>query len=289
MLLEHRSITDTLISDPTGQPAISRPLFDVLTGRSISALVASPGALAGGIVTGASSQFAGANAGFVANLAYSTDFTFDALFGFRYLDLEEKLDIVQTTQALSGGALVLAGMPVSALAIEDQFRTRNQFYGGQIGARGEYRFGPAFVRGIACVSFGPNHEVINIAGQTRELGGAGASVPSGLLAAGTVGDANAPTGNIGRQITNRFTVVPELTGQIGCALTPRIRSFVGYNFLYVSDVARPGTQIDLNVNPRLIPSSPSFGSLSGPAAPRPTLIRNDFVAHGVQFGLEFHF
>jgi hypothetical protein len=96
-------------------------------------------------------------------------------------------------------------------------------------------------------------------------------------------------GNIGRQITNRFTVVPEVTGRVGFQLFSSFRAWVGYGFLYMNDVARPGSQIDLAINPRVVPASPAFGSTSGPAVPRATGIRNDFFAHGVQFGLEVRY
>ena len=47
---------------------------------------------------------------------------------------------------------------------------------------------------------------------------------------------------------DRFAVLPEFGFDVGYQLTSRWRSFIGYNFLYISDVARPGNQIDGGVN-----------------------------------------
>jgi hypothetical protein len=286
MILEQRSTFDGLLSSPTGFPQITRPIFDVQTFQPVDVLVSSPGAFSGGLLRAASARLASGNAGFIANVIHSPDWSLGALFGFRYLDLEEDLDVIQTTQALQGGGLTIAGNPVAALAIEDRFRTRNQFYGGQLGVGGEYRWGPAFASLRTTVALGPNHEVIEIAGQTSEIGGSQVA-PGGLLAAGLLGGPLG--GNMGRQVTNRFTVVPEVNGRLGAQLASYLRVWVGYTFLYVNDVARPGPQIDANINPRVVPTSPAFGSTSGLPAPRPTVVRNDFYAHGVQFGLELRY
>jgi hypothetical protein len=98
-----------------------------------------------------------------------------------------------------------------------------------------------------------------------------------------------PRGNIVRQANNRFAVVPQVGAQVGAQVTGNIRLFVGYDFLYVSDVTRPGLQIDPVVNPRLVPVSATFGGTSGPPAPFVTERHDTFYAHGVQFGMEVRY
>jgi hypothetical protein len=286
-ILEERSTFAGFASDAAGNPAITRPIFDAQNLSAVEVLVASPGVFSGSILQSASSRFAGGDAAFIANVAHCQGWSLDATFGFRYLDLDEDLVINQTSQALGQGALTIAGIPVGALSIEDRFNTRNQFYGGYLGFRSECRMGPVFANVHGSVALGPNHEVIEITGLTSEVGGTGLVAPGGLLAAGFMGGPLG--GNIGRQITNRFTVVPEVTGRVGFQLFRSMRAWVGYGFLYMNDVARPGSQIDLAINPRVVPASPAFGSTSGPAVPRSTGSRNDFFAHGVQFGLEMRY
>ena len=93
-------------------------------------------------------------------------------------------------------------------------------------------------------------------------------------------------GNIGRYTTNRFIFAPEIGLQAGAYVTSHIKLAVGYNFLYMTDVVRPGTQVDTQINTRLVPASPAFGSVSGRPLPMVTGTREDFHAQGVPFSVE---
>ena len=89
---------------------------------------------------------------------------------------------------------------------------------------------------------------------------------------------------------DHFAVVPEGQVRLGYQFTRRLQGFVGYNFLYLRDVVRPGNQIDRNINAT---QNALFGGtggvLTGPAAPPPQFTHSDFWAHGVNFGLEFRY
>jgi len=84
-------------------------------------------------------------------------------------------------------------------------------------------------------------------------------------------------------------VIPEVGVQLGYQFNPHVRAFVGYDFLYCSDVARPGQQIDRGVDTARIPSSVSVGAPAGPARPAFLFKNGDFWAQGVSFGLELRF
>jgi len=60
-----------------------------------------------------------------------------------------------------------------------------------------------------------------------------------------------------------------------------------------SAVARPGDQIDRNVNSKLIPTGGSFGenfdATTEQTRPRPGLRDNGFWAHGLNVGIEFRY
>jgi hypothetical protein len=75
--------------------------------------------------------------------------------------------------------------------------------------------------------------------------------------------------------------------KLGCQVTEHTRAWVGYNFLYVSDVVRSGDAIDLRVNTNQIP--PRNAPVTGPAVPAYTGNRTDFWAQGLSVGLEFRF
>ena len=83
-----------------------------------------------------------------------------------------------------------------------------------------------------------------------------------------------------------FSVLPQLGVTGGYMLTDRLKMTLGYTFMYWSRVVRPGDQIDLEVNPELIPSQ----SLTGdglPARPQFVFRDTDMWVQGMNVGLEY--
>ncbi|MGL4421020.1 MAG: BBP7 family outer membrane beta-barrel protein, partial [Gemmataceae bacterium] len=103
--------------------------------------------------------------------------------------------------------------------------------------------------------------------------------------------------NIGNFSRDRFAVLPELGLNIGYHITPHCRIFVGYNFLYLSNVLRPADQIDTGLDVTRIPfftqaSGSNVGNITN--AQRLSNVRpvvpfreSDFFAQGVNVGLQF--
>ena len=176
---------------------------------------------------------------------------------------------------LLNGVTYGPGVP---LTITDRFRTRNQFWGGEVGAKAEYRRGPWTVAATPSVGFGSVHQMVQASGSSSVPG---VTVPGGLYAV---------TGGNDRPVTtNRFTMMTEVRGELGLYLTGWSRVSVGYDLLYLGSVARPGDQIDYVVNTRLVPTTRRFGSLSGVASPLPTAARTDFLAHGLRVAFELRY
>src|SRR5581483_8991934 len=136
-----------------------------------------------------------------------------------------------------------------------------------IGLKGELLMGRFSFGARGTVAIGPNHEVVDVSGATTNSSG-GMFQPSGLLAVQGV--------NVGRFVDNSFVIVPEFGVQAGLELFPGLRVLAGYNFLYINNVMRPGDELNLNVNPRLVPISRAFGALSGPAEPTFPFHKTDF-------------
>ena len=269
---------------------IVRPFTDAVTQAQNSILVANPAlGTTGSIALGVGSRFSGFDATMRRNVTNCDGWTFDLTFGFRYLDLDESLAVYQRTTFPNGGTNGRTpgalGTPIafpagSTVLVTDRFRTRNQFYGADLGSLIELRQGIVFLDLTPRVAFGPTHQITEIDGRTTVAGGN--TVRGGLLATGGPGSTDSfPDGNIGRFTTSRFTLVTELGAQLGVQLTKSARVAVGYNFLYLNNVARPASQYSGAVNPRTIPLSQSFGTLSGSRAPQLTLDREDFYSHGV--------
>ena len=265
-----------------GNPLLFRPFIDVVRNIPSVELVAVSNAagvsfLAGNFTTENSSSFWGGDFNLRTNLASGPCFFLDATAGFRYLRLDdtlnmnENLRVVNTFFDPTRGIVVPAG---TTFLVNDNFQTKNQFYGGQLGLSGEYRRGP-WVFGVdAKVGLGDTRQTADIIGTTSINGGS--PLVGGLLA---------QSSNIGHFTRDIFTVVPEIGLNVGYQITPHCRAFVGYNFLWWSSVARAGNQIDLGINTAKIP--PGGVGAATPDRPAFSFNGSDFWAQGINVGLMF--
>jgi hypothetical protein len=284
---EDRTLSFTANSGATGAPLFARPLVNALASPPFetSQLISAPGTFSGNIGINADSEIYGFDINFVARYGNWNNWNIDFLAGFRFLELEENLNIAQFSNILPGGAagFLGVGLPVgSEVSIYDHFAGLNRFYGGQVGVRGEYCWGATYVRLLGKLALGDSNENVNVEGLTTATppGGATVRTAGGLLALST---------NSGRINHDEFAVVPELGLTLGYAITPQLKVSVGYTFLYWSDVARPGDQVNRVVNPALIPTSTIFGTTGGLAQPAPTFNHTDFWAQGLTFGVELRY
>lgn len=261
-----------------GSPVIARPTVNGITGGETAELVNFPGAESGTIHVSTSSRLQGVEVNALGNICCACCYSIDLLGGFRYLELREGIGIAENI-------LVNPSVPTiggTTFSVMDQFDTRNQFYGGQLGVRAEYRWGKLFADLAGGAALGTNHEEIDIHGTTviTPPGGPRTTLAGGILALPT---------NSGHFSRDRFAVVPELDVLIGYQVTPRIRVFVGYGLLYGINFARPGDIIDRTVNLTQIPSTAGPGTLVGPARPALVLRDTSFWAQGVSLGVEVRY
>jgi len=168
---------------------------------------------------------------------------------------------------------------LGAFLVQDTFRTRNFFHGGEIGLRFETQRGRWSLDFLPKIAFGNTHETATIFGSTRTTEADGTRPTPGL------GGLLALSSNIGSYTRDAFAVVPEVGVTLGCQITPRLRSTFGYTFIYWSRVARAGDQIDFKVNPTLLPNGgPPEGDTSHPAF---AFHETSFWAQGLNFGLDY--
>lgn len=296
--LGHQDVTFRAASDAGGTPSLGVPFFNTATRAQGVSLAAFPGAFAGSVAVKSGSDLWGAEGNLLWRVPFATQGNQGGVWllaGFRYLDLGESLSVTQNSNILgganvaqpNGGVVGLQGGIVGpipgALAptqvlVRDSFQTRNEFYGMQIGARAEVQRGDAFAEITGKLGLGINHEILKIDGSTGYNPGGPSGGAGGLLAVGS------NSGNISR---NEFAFVPQVGLKVGYYLLPHLRGYVGYDFLWYSDVLRPGTEIDRNVNPGQVPTSLSFGAQGGPARPGVLRDQTDYWAHGFNVGLDF--
>lgn len=270
--LEQRTFGDRFTSGGEGGATLFVPFTKAVYNTSSSFTIADAAAnRTGGIAITTSSRMWGAEASTVFNRSRACGFELDYYFGFRYLDLDEDLNILASTVTTDTGT----GNQTFA-AIQDHFDTRNQFYGGQVGFKLGWYPCRWSCELIGKVALGNVHQVVEITGQTRQTGQTTSTTPGGFFT---------QPSNISRRTHDEFAVVPQAQLKIGFELFPeRVFLGLGYDFLYWNRVVRPGSQIDAVVDPNQAATTPVGG-----ARPLPFLNPTDFIAHGASLSLEFRY
>ena len=157
------------------------------------------------------------------------------IVGAKFMQLEEDLAASYTT----------------AGANFDDFHTRNNFIGVNVGLLIQYSRGRWDADAALKCGLGENYYQTTILGRSS-LGGA-------TLFTSPV--------NIGYFENSVFSVVPEVNLGLGCHLTERLAVRAGYNFLAFTNVQRPASQV----------SQTTGGVVYSPA-------RETFLLHGANFG-----
>ncbi len=269
-------------------PVLTRPVFSpnpipgtgTIIGETGEA-VSVPGILAGALTVHAQSVLWGGDANVSRCLLNDCDSRATLFVGYRNLDLVESLAINENITVIgSGGGRIVVTDPIGTMVhVQDKFATQNYFNGGQIGGTYERRWGRFDLDARASIAFGVTEQELNISGyQTVTLPGqATQTFRGGLLAVGP---------NLGDFTRDRFSVAPELTLNAGYWLTQNLKVHVGYNFLYWTNVIRPGEQIDRVVNLSYVPNAPAVG-ISSLVRPEALFQQSNMLVHGVQFGIEW--
>ena len=135
---------------------------------------------------------------------------------------------------------------------------------------------------LAKVALGSTHQVVTVSGTTT------VTTPSGATQTAT-GGLLALDADIGQHAHDVFSVIPEGQAHPELSDSAVAAHYVGYSFLYWSDVVRPGDQVVRTVNETQLPTSQNIGPLVGPAQPAFPFRQTSFWAQGIDFGLSFRF
>ena len=259
---------------------ISRPFFntDPAVNAQDAENVCAPGVLCGHISVSVFSEMYGADANLRRNLCCSCNSRVDLVGGFRYMHLYDDVTIDESLTNLDA----TRGVVGEGFEVQDRFQANNNFYGGQIGLAGEIHSGQFFIDWRGLVALGSTTRKVIISGSTTFLdpvpGGNPVTQPGGLLA---------QQSNIGTFTSNKFSVIPELGVNVGFNVSPTLRLFAGYTFMYWNNIMRAGEQIDLNVDANQLPTR------NGPGAPgtRPAFLarENDIWIQGLSLGAQVRY
>ncbi len=261
-----------------GHPVLARPFFDIVAGVEDSHVFAFPNVALGSIDITADSRLHGGGLWFRKALVATNDnraggydyagTRVDFLAGYRFMQLDEGLRINESYET--------AGP--TQIALYDSFAAENTFHGANLGLVAEVRRWALSLELLMQLALGHSSSKVTIDGQTTTTAGGVPVVSDGGLLALTT--------NSGSYTQNELAAIPELGVTVGCNITERLRATVGYTFIYWSRVARPGEQIDRNLNPTYFPNN---GPAAGAPQPEFDFVTSDMWIQGVNFGLDYRY
>lgn len=272
---------DSFAASSDGTTIIGRPFFDITNDRETAQLVSFPGVVAGDIRATSESDLRSIllNGRFALDPSSRTPYPVfpppnrvDWLVGYRYLELNDSVAIVENLESL------LPAAP-GTIASSESFSTSNEFHGLQLGVLHEANFNRLWLESMLRVAIGNNTQNVRVRGTTAITEAGVTETYSGNLLAQRT--------NLGSREDDAFTMIPELGLTLGLRITDCLHATVGYSLLYFPDVVRAAEQIDRDVNPNLIP--PEAVPFSGSLRPRPLFETTNYWAHGLSLGGELRF
>lgn len=236
--------------------------------------VSIPGFQDGGVEVKSSSQLWGLQSSGLRNIKRDKDLSLDALFGFRYVDLEEKLDFSATSNGSGFGYYL----------ISDHFDAHNRIYAANLGVKLSYTAWDRLLLSVEpSVALGANSQSLDIKGTTV--------IPTAFPQGAPAGGLFAVPPTYGDHNKTQFIVVPEVKVGLGCKITKNLSFNASYNLLYASDVVRPGEQINRRVNAGHLPAGTpiSYSPTSLPNDPSLRFKTSDYWAQGVGVNFKIQF
>ncbi len=267
---------DSYRNTSDGSPILARPFFNVLNGQQDADLIAFPNVVVGSINATTSRQVLGNEVNMRRALYVDDCHRLDMLAGYRFFHFAEGLNVSsQTTSTDQGGSIPIG----TQFSIVDSFGTRNQFNGGQLGLNSQYTNGRWTVDFLAKVALGAINQRVQIGGNTTVTvpNTAPVSNAGGILALGS---------NSGTFNRNQFSVLPEFGTNLRYQLTPLWRMNVGYTFMLLTNVVRPGDQIDTRLDPNQFPPPGTSGPFTFPTF---AFHNSDVWMQGINWGIECDF
>ena len=271
-------------SNSGGVPVIARP-FITTGGAGSSIFVSFPNFAFGSALSRATTQFWGAEANSLINLYRTAEgdsrhWVLNFIAGFRFNQLYETLDVTSRSTLLPGNTSVSNGVGIAAptsVEIRDTFTTRNSFYGGQAGFQSQFNSGRWYFGVTGKLGVGIIHQEIDVNGSTNAINTETQTVSN------SVGGILSNASNIGTYRNDEFGLVTDLNASLGYQLTPWLATTIGYNFIHLNSVARPGNLFNGQVDAAQVPSSGQFGGTST-GRTNFNARQDDFFVHGLNFG-----
>jgi len=198
---------------------------------------------------------------------------FDLLAGYQYSRLDEYLSIDTFTRTDLDNDLF------QTREARDVFDTENEYNAGHFGFDAEYRKGCWGLETLARFGFGNMHQRVTISGSSTFTDAENNvdTRASGLLAQ------SATNGGVHTQ--DEFAFMTDTGIKLNYYVRERFKLSIGYSLMYWSNVLRPGDQVNLNVDARLLNPAPPLDATE----PSFAFDTTKFYIEGLTLGMDFAF
>lgn len=263
--------------DSQGDPLLAAPFYDTIANQNSAYPIANETLtdlvqISGVVNVGAQSRIQGAEFTNLHNITRQTNRRLDWTWGWRYLNLDEAIfNNIQQGEAAAAGQQF-----GTQRLIWDDFGTSNNFNGFNFGLRSQWYAGCWTFDLNGKLALGVNRNTVQIMGRTITAS------PPQFQAVASQGGIYAQSSNIGEVTENNFSVVPEFEVGVGYYFCERWRFTASYNFLAITNVVRPGDQIDNRINPNILD-----GNSGNPATPERFHKTSTFYLSSFVLGLEY--
>jgi hypothetical protein len=262
---------------------ITRPFFNTETGEDDTQLVSVPDELSGTVEVEGGDDFQGAGIAAMRRVWCCCDpcgpmSTISLLGGYRYYRYDSDLVITEDLLVLPNTTSPM--VPGTTIFLQDEFRTENEFHGGELGIQGLVRPSWWWIDGLAKFAIGSHHREVSIDGQTIN------TVPNVGTEEFEGGLLTSEVTNIGEYSDTTLAIIPEFRLGIGGQIWKGISVRAGYNVILWNAVAQAGNQLPpgLEVDQRNLPPVQAGG---GPEPEFPGIRGSSFVAHGFDFAIQW--
>ena len=257
-----------------GSLIVGRPFYNVQNNARDALLIGFPGESSGDLHVRAANSFQMHDLFGRFRISDDDVNRVDFIAGYEYARIGDELSITDSRTFLNPFN-PRVGVRLDGV---DQFRVTNKFDGATLGLMGDIVRGRAKFSWLGKMGYGNMNEVVKISGSTVPSSGGTVGVPS-------IGGLYTQASNIGTYVENRRVFVPEFNFNLHLQMTQRLDFSIGYTFLYFSNVALAGDQVDRRVN-----QSQQLGGLVGQPFPIHTSNHStDFWLQGLNLGLNGSF
>lgn len=204
-----------------GAPFLAVPFFDTFTSTP-GALAVDAGANSGTITAQAANDILGGDVYFRTLLDQGCDYRFDLLGGVQLARIDDDL--------------VLSTVSDNPFTTNDYFNVANEYTAGELGLLGEFTNDCVTLQVMGKCGVGNMRQTVGITGNSTLAG-----LP-------TDGGIFARPSNIGFYSRDVFAWSPEASVRLSRKIRENISVSVGYTFLYFTNVALAGDQVNSRVN-----------------------------------------